>query len=187
MLDTTTNPMKAAFLAILSLALTLIPQQISAQVPSTTPPASGEQESNPAFWQAKFNNGGHYLAKIGNISSASRHEYIANAAARVVEVTIAASGAVVARFYYLEPVGKDSSIAPVVNTINKVQSLAQKTANNISPGAADIKVVKDYPNTTHAHTVEYALQSEAALDSLFQSLLKAIDLNRGRTWLETGK
>lgn len=181
--------MKNALLTPLALVAFTLVAPLTAQVPttSTTPPPSAEQESNPAFWQARFNNGGHYLVKIGNISSASKHEYIANAAARVVEVTIAASGAVVARFYYLEPIGKDSPAAAVVNTVNQVQSLAQNTVNKLSPGAADIKVVKDYPNTTHAHTVEYALQSEAALDSLFQSLLKAIDLNRGRTWLESKK
>lgn len=166
---------------------------LQAQTPSPTPlpnpnpPSnSGEIETNPSFWQARFNNGGHYLVKLGAISSASKHEYIANATARVVEVTVAAAGAVVARFYYLEPVGKN--LNPAVSTaVNAAQSIVQSTANSVAPGVANLQVVKDYPNTTHAHTVEYALQSEAALNSLYDSLLRSIEGGRGRTWVESVK
>jgi len=149
--------------------------------------APADQSSNPALWQAKFNNGGHYLIKLGSISSVSRHEYVANGTARVVEVTIAASGPIVARFYWLEPVGKDSGLAPVQTGVSQLQSITQTATQNLDSNATKLKVVKDYPNTTHAHTVEYTLQTEDALKSLFQSLVRAVDTGTGRTWLESGK
>lgn len=168
--------------------LTLTLSTSLSQTPNPNPtPTPGETESNPAFWQAKFDNGGHYLVKLSSISSASKHEYIANGSARVIEVTIAASGAVVARFYYLEPIGANSNLSAATNAINRVQNIAQTTANKIAPNAGNIQVIKDYPNTTHAHTVEYALQSETALTSLYQSLHRAVENNRGRTWQESVK
>lgn len=172
-------------LLVLLAACLLLAQQAQAQTVTSPASVPSEQDSNPAFWQAKFKDGGHYLVKLSNISSASRHEYVANGTARVIEVTIAASGAVVARFYWLEPVlAKDTPVAAVGAALSTTQQLAKLAASQVSPDLAKIKVIKDYPNTTHSHTVEYALQSEAALQSLFSSLLKAIDLNRGRTWTE---
>ena len=156
-----------------------------AQAP--TPPATpGEDESNPRFWQASFANGGHYLVKLDRISSASKHEYIGNGTARVVEVTIGTDTAVVSRFYYFEPVGKDAAISAVNVVVNRVEEVAKDAASRVSPTAGR-NVMKDYPNTTHAHTVEYALQSEAALSSLYTSLMQAINTGRGRTWKEAGK
>ena len=153
---------------------------------STSPaPASQETDSNPAFWQASFDNGGHYLVKLNQISCASKHEYIGNGAARVIEVTIGCDTAVVARFYFLEPLGKDTPVAAGSIIMNRVEEVAKETAGRASPTLAKINVVKDYPNTTHAHTVEYAVQSEATLSSLYSSLMQAINTGRGRTWKES--
>lgn len=163
-------------------ALILLTASFSlAQTAPTTPQ---ETDSNPAFWQATFENGGHYLVKINQISSASKHEYIGNGAARVIEVTIGCDTAVVARFYFLEPVGKDSPIAAANVIINRAEDVAKNAAGRASPTAGRLNVVKDYPNTTHAHTVEYVVQSEATLTSLYGSLMQAINTGRGRTWKE---
>lgn len=150
------------------------------------PAAPAEDESNPRFWQATFANGGHYLVKLDRISFASKHEYIGNGAARVVEVTLGSDTSVVARFYFLEPVGKDASIAAANVVINRVEDVAKNAAGRVSPTAAKLNVVKDYPNTTHSHTVEYVTQSEAVLNSLYSSLMAAINTGRGRTWRESG-
>ena len=143
---------------------------------------STEQDSNPRFWQAKFANG-HYLVKLDRISSASKHEYVSDAVARVFEVTIGTDTAVVARFYYLEPVGKDTPVAAGSVVINRVQGLAQDVAGRASPSMSKLKVVKNYPASTHAHTVEYVVQSAATLDSLYTSLMTAINTGKGRTWV----
>ena len=148
--------------------------------PSAT--ASADQSSNPAFWQAKFANG-HYLVKLARISCASKHEYISDGAAHVVEVTIGTDNAVVARFYFLEPVGKDTPIAAGNVIINRAQGLTQDLASRASPTLGKLNVVKNYPTSTHAHTVEYVVQSADTLDSLYTSLMAAINTGTGRTWV----
>jgi hypothetical protein len=155
---------------------------VSAQ--TTTPSPPSENESNPRFWQASFANGGHYLVRLDRISSASKHEYIGNGAARVIEVTLGTDTSVVARFYFLEPVGKDTPVAAANVVINRADDLVKDAASRVSPTLGKLNVVKDYPNTTHAHTVEYVLQDEATLNSLYGSLMQAINTGRGRTWKE---
>jgi hypothetical protein len=151
----------------------------------TPAPAPAEDDSNPRFWQASFANGGHYLVKLERISSASRHEYIGNGSARVVEVTIGTDTSLVARFYFLEPVGKDTPVAAGNIVINRAEQAAKDAASRISPTLGKLNVIKDYPTTTHTHTVEYVLQDEATLHSLYGSLMQAIHTGRGRTWKES--
>jgi hypothetical protein len=174
---------------ILTALLLLVSSAAFAQIPAPAPAPNspGEDESNPRFWQASFMNGGHYLVKLDRISSASKHEYIGNGAARVIEVTIGSDSSVVARFYFLEPVGKDTPIAAVSVVANRAEDLAKSVAGRVSPTAAKLNVVKDYPNTTHAHTVEYVVQNEATLDSLYKSLMQAVNTGRGRTWKESSE
>jgi hypothetical protein len=168
-------------------ALLLFTASIATAQTAPTPNNPGEDESNPRFWQASFTNGGHYLVKLDRISCASKHEYIGNGAARVIEVTIGTDTAVVARFYFLEPVGKDSGVAAANVAINRAEEVARDVAGRVSPTAGRLNVVKDYPNTTHAHTVEYVVQTEATLSSLYSSLMQAINTGRGRTWKESTK
>lgn len=153
----------------------------------TNTPSAGstdEVDSNPQFWQASFGNGGHYLVKMGAIISASKHEYISDAAARVVEVTIGTSSGVVARFYFFEPVLRDTPIAAGQMLLNRAEEVKNQVASRVAPSAGKLQVVKNYPTSTHAHTVEYALQTEAALGSLYSSVMAAIHTGRGRTWKE---
>lgn len=157
---------------------------LSAQAPTATPNTSDEVDSNPQFWQASFGNGGHYLVKLGSIISASKHEYISDAAARVVEVTIGNSSSVVARFYFFEPVLRDTPIAAGQMIINRAEDIKNQVAARVAPSAGKLQVVKNYPTSTHAHTVEYAIQSEAALGSLYNSIMAALHTGRGRTWKE---
>ncbi len=167
---------------VLTVLLLLTASFSFAQTPT---PTAQETDSNPAFWQAAFDNGGHYLVKLNQITCASKHEYIGNGAARVIEVTIGCDAAVVARFYFLEPLGKDTPVSAGNVIMNRVQDVAKETAGRVSPTIAKLNVVKDYPNTTHAHTVEYVVQTEATLSSLYSSLMQAINTGRGRTWKES--
>ncbi|HSI65015.1 MAG TPA: hypothetical protein VLE43_17955 [Candidatus Saccharimonadia bacterium] len=175
----------AATLLLLSAASTLSAQNAPAPQPQPQPNNQNEVDSNPRFWQATFANGGHYLVKLDRISFVSKHEYIGNGAARVVEVTLGSDTSVVARFYWLEPVGKDTPIAAGNVIINRTEQITKDVGGRVSPSLAKIQVVKDYPNTTHSHTVEYALQNSAALNSLYSSLQSAVNTGRGRTWRET--
>jgi len=146
--------------------------------------SANEEDSNRSLWQARFQNGGHYMVRLDKIASASRHEYIGNGAARVVEVTIATDSAVVARMYWLTPVVKDTPIAAGQIIVDRAEQLVKQVAGKVSPSIGKLQVVKDYPNTTHAHTVEYALQDITILESLYDSLLRSVNTGRGRTWKE---
>jgi hypothetical protein len=172
----------AAALLVFSAVSTLSAQ--NAQPQPQPPNSPDEVDSNPRFWQATFANGGHYLVKLDRISSASRHEYVGNGAARVVEVTIGTDTSVVARFYWLEALAKDTPIAAGSIVINRAEQLQKDVAGRVSPSLGKIQVIKDYPTTTHTHTVEYALQTPEALSSLYNSLMGAINTGRGRTWRE---
>lgn len=152
----------------------------------TAPTAATENSSNPAFWQASFANGGHYLVKLNTIACASKHEYVSDGVARVVEVNIGTNTAIVARFYFLEPVGKDTTLNAAQVAINRAQDAVQQAASRVSAGGAKLSVVKNYPASTHAHTVEFVVQDEATLTSLYTSLMAAVNTGRGRTWKESG-
>jgi hypothetical protein len=176
--------LSAALLLLLAASLAHAQTQTPTQPQSPTSTNPNEVDSNPRFWQASFANGGHYLVKLDRISFASKHEYVGNGAARVVEVTLGSDTSVVARFYWLEPLGKDTPIAAGNVIINRAEQLSKDVAGRVSPSLGKIQVIKDYPNTTHSHTVEYALQTPEALNSLYSSMMAAINTGRGRTWRE---
>jgi hypothetical protein len=145
------------------------------------PVEDGEvSEGHPAFWQADL-NGGHYMVKLGNIVSASKHEYVVDGAARVVEVTIGTNTSLAARFYFIEPLGKDSPLAMTRTAIERAQQVAERVGERAGESVSD-RVVKNYPNSTHAHTVEWSVASEGQLNSLYASLTRAIARGRGEAW-----
>lgn len=175
-------------LALLALATTLATATITpswAQAPSQSPYSADEVESNPQFWQASFLNGSHYLVKLGSIQTASKHEYVSDGVARVVEVNIGTGSAMVARFYFLEPVLKNTPLAAGQTIMNRAEDITRQVAARAAPGGAQLQVVKNYPASTHAHTSEYVLQTESALNSLYTSIMAALNTGRGRTWRET--
>ena len=83
--------------------------------------------------------------------------------------------------------GKDTPVAAANVAMARAEEVARDVAGRVSPSLGKLNVVKDYPNTTHAHTVEYVVQSEATLSSLYSSLMQAINTARGRTWKESTK
>ncbi len=174
-------------ISILSLSLFLFTAHtaIGQTTTPTTPAAPTDTDSNPRFWQANFTNGGPYMVKLERISSVSKHQYISDGVAKVTEVTIGTDSEVVARFYFLEPVGKDTPIAAGAVLMNRAQDLTQQAAARVSPSAAQLQVVKNYPSSTHAHTVEFVVQSADALESLYGSLVGSVAAGRGKTWKES--
>ena len=143
---------------------------------------NSSQVTNLRWWVAQFPNGNNYMVRMDKIASASKHEFIANATVRVVEVTVATDSAVVARFYFMEPAGKDSSLAAVTTPLERAQSTLQDGVSRVSPTLGKQHVVKDYPTTTHAHTVDYVVQQEDTLNSLYASLTAAINQGVGGSW-----
>ena len=152
---------------------------VSAQ--TATAAATPSSTSRPdALWQCTL-PGGVYLVALRSIASISSHEYVVDGAARVTEVTVATNSTVEARFYFMEPLVANPS-SPVVPTgaLTVLAQHAQDLATTHSP-VEDVwqKVVKNYPATTHAHTVEYRLSSKANLQALYGSLSQAWTTGKG--------
>lgn len=176
-------PMKA-LLITLSLFLTISLQaQTAAPSGQTTPQDAVTQDG---LWQGKF-NGGNYIVRCNAIIALSKHEYISDGVARVVEVNLTLNSAMIVRFYYLEPYKPESGSNTVgvgTQALEKAKGLFEQAAGRVSPDLVTPKVVKNYPASTHAHTVEFVLKDEAKLNLLFGSLQRAFETGQGRTWRE---
>lgn len=147
---------------------------LAAQTPTPTPDVGG------AFWRAEL-PGGTYMVALPAIASISSHEYLVDGASRVTEVTVDTMGSVQARFYFIEPNIPQAPGGIGQSALNFAQ---EKAAEALDRTGTDVwkKVVKKYPEATHAHTVEYRLDSKETLTKLFKSLETSWREGRGRTF-----
>lgn len=152
----------------------LLPGRANGQEPAASPSPTGSVVVGTAgFWRCEL-PGGVYLVALRNIQSVSSHEYVVDGAARVTEVTVATASSVEARFYYLEPIGGNAASPVGANSLQALQQRAQELSASHSPvEPVWEKVIKNYPTTTHAHTVEFRLTSKANLQQLEKSLEQA--------------
>lgn len=154
--------------------LLLVPAALMAQNPRPQP-NGGSPAAPPAqvFWRCDL-PGGTYEVAVRSIVSVSSHEFVVDGAARVTEVNIDTAGPLVARFYYLEPYSPASPQSPAAAltsaALQKLQGAASSAADTTGLEPAWKKVVKNYPATTHAHTIEYRLSSKDDLTALFTSV-----------------
>jgi len=176
--------LRPVFLCVVA-ALSFLPaaHTVHAQDPSASATPTGTYVTGPAgFWRCEL-PGGVYLVALRNIQSVSSHEYVVDGAARVTELTVATASSVEARFYFLEPVMPNAA-SPVGGSataiLQTLQQHVQDTATTHSPvEPVWEKVIKNYPSTTHAHTVEFRLASKANLQQLEQSLEQAWTTGKG--------
>ncbi len=122
--------------------------------------------------------GGTYEVAVRSIISVSTHEYIVDGVAQVTEVNVDTAGSALVRFYYLENITPTSPVALGQSAINKLQDYAKQAVERT--GQTDVwqKVVKSYPTTTHARTIEYRLESKDDVDKLFTSADTAFRLQK---------
>ncbi|TDU81645.1 hypothetical protein EI77_00955 [Prosthecobacter fusiformis] len=174
--------MKITLIALLSLLGTF-----ASLAQSTAPAAPGNQDeaTRDGLWDGQF-SGGSYLVRCTQILALSKHEYVADAVARVVEVNLTMNANMTVRFYYLEPVRLEGGgmVGAGQQALDKARAAMQDAASRISPTLTTPKVVKNYPISTHAHTVEFVLSSEERLNSLYGSLERSFRTGQGRRWKE---
>lgn len=146
----------------------------------------GDEPTRDGLWDGHF-KGGNYLVRCNSIIALSKHEYISDGVARVVEVNLTLNSAQVVRFYFLEPV-KPETTSSVANAgtqaLERAQGLVEQAVGRVAPTLLDPKVVKNYPASTHAHTVEFVVKEEARLNSMYQSLQRGFRTGQGRIWKE---
>ena len=147
-----------------------------AQSPTPTPTPG---PTRVPLWRCDL-PGGVYEVAIRNIISVSTHEYLVDGAVRVTEMNIDTQGSLEVRFYYMESLVSTTALPAGQSILDKAQELATDAAARVNPGDQPPweKVVKNYPTTTHAHTVEYRLDSLEELQSLFNSADQAFRNNQ---------
>lgn len=148
---------------------------VHAQTPSPTP----DSDTNSSdFWTIEF-PGGTYVVKTSAIVSLSTQEYVVDNAARVVELNISTSGSELLRAYYIEPNVPNSPNGIGQSTLNFAKEKISEAMERTDTADVWRKVVKNYPTTTHARTIEYRLASREQVESLFKNLQRALKNGRG--------
>ncbi len=163
-----------AILFLLIFAATAFSQTSGgAATPSATPTPAPQATAVPTrnLWTCTL-PGGTYQVLVSAILSVSTHEYVVDGAARVTEVNVDTSGQFAVRFYFIEPVVASGPGGIGAATLGKVQGLLTEAAER-SGTEAWKKVVKSYPTTTHARTIEYRVSSKDSLTQIFTSAANA--------------
>ena len=142
--------------------------------------AAADEPGLPRFWEAKL-GGGEFVVALDRISSVSRHRYVLDGALIVDEVTIDTVGQSLARFYYITPITSGVPGAAVSQVGERALGLLDSAARTAGSDLQNM-VVKKYPLTTHAKSIEYRLLSEAQLNTLYESAKTAWQTGKGRVF-----
>lgn len=161
------------FLLLLFLVAPLFAQ---APAPSNQPPAPTAANTNRTLFRCTL-PGGTYEVSVGAIVAVTSHEYLVDGVARVTEVNIDTTGSLLARFYYIEPHTPNSPSALGAATVEKAQQLFKEAAERSGQDAWK-KVVKNYPATTHARTVEYRVTEKEHLTKIYTAAEESFRLTK---------
>lgn len=171
---------------LLPVVLLVSPLAHAQNQPAATNNKSEDSEQPNRFWQARM-SGGHYMVAIDRISSISRHEYVLNGNALVDEVTVDTIGQALVRFYFIRPLSDtmtgSNTGAAVSRIAGRAEELVERGAAVAGTNAHD-KVMKTYPDTTHARSIEYRVHSAEALSALYNSVRTAWERGKGRQFKE---
>jgi hypothetical protein len=142
-------------------------------------PLKPKDESEPnRFWQATL-SGGNYRVALGRIVSVSRHKYALDGALIVDEVTVDTVGQALARFYFITPLTDSAADNAVSSLASHGRELIDRAAQRTGSGIQNM-VVKKYPETSHAKSIEYRILSESELTALYTSISNAWESGKGR-------
>lgn len=139
---------------------------------------AGESAGPSRFWQATL-DGGHYMVALSRISSVSRHKYVLDGALIIDEVTVDTVGQALARFYFISPISDAAPGNTLSGAAERGRELVDKAAKYAKTDVQDM-VVKKYPDTSHAKSIEYRIQSEEGLTALYASVRSSWETGRGR-------
>jgi hypothetical protein len=165
-------------LALLLIASARLEAQAPATPPTATPTTTGNNVAFP-MWRCSL-PGGNYSVALRSVVSVSTHEYLVDGVARVTEVNIDTTGSILARFYYIEPATPNAPLGIGQATLEKTQQLLNEATERTGQDVWK-KVVKNYPTTTHARTVEYRLTNRDQINTIFSSAEEAFRLNKNTT------
>ena len=152
---------------------------VKGQTPAPTTPTQGNVQSALPLFRTQL-PGGIYQVAVRSMVAVSSHEYVVEGVARVVEVNVDTTGSLLARFYFIEPNTPAPASGLAAGALEKAQQLLT-TATDKTGVDVWKRVVKNYPTTTHARTVEYRVQSREDLDKIFNAADEAFRLQKQKT------
>ena len=125
---------------------------------------------------------GAYIVALRSVVSISTQQYLIDGHTQVTELDIDTTGCALARFYYLEPnTPSNTPLGIGSGTIGTAQQLLQQGADATNQDVWQ-KVIKNYPMTTHAKTIEYRVQDKSTLTAIQTSLQTAWQNNVNTTF-----
>jgi len=166
------NPLRTGLLLLLLTAV-LAP----AQTPTPSPTPTPVNNTRRPYWTAEM-PGGKFMVALDTISSISQSQYIVDNTARVTEVSIGTVGSVQGRFYYLEPYTPQGPLANGQAKIDILKGKVEEALGHVTEEDPNSLVLKNYPTTTHAHTIEFRVKSVDVLNKLYGSIETAMKTGR---------
>ena len=159
--------------------LLLALEPLAAQTP--TPEATAvPAPTRVPLWKC-ITSGGVYEVGLDRFVSVSVHEYRVDNVAKVTEVNIDTVGNALVRFYYLEPAETEVPTGVGQETLQKIRDIAEEAVDRSEQTQLLERVIKSYPTSTHAHTVEYRIASREDLKRIFDSAETAYRTHRPAT------
>ena len=168
--------LRLASLFVLSTAITYA-QTSPSPSPGGSPDAASSSRPD-LFWRCEL-PGGVYEVLVRAMVSVSTHQYVVDGVARVTEVNVDTTGNTAVRFYYIEPAVPKTPLGVGQGAVDRVSELAREAAQKTDLDDVWKRVVKTYPTTTHTHTIEYRVGTEAQLKTIFSSAQTALETGRG--------
>ncbi len=158
-------------------------------------PAQMQRRGN--LWKCTL-PGGVYEVAIGTITSISEAQYVVDGGIHITELTIDTAGNTQCRIYCMQTLAQaqaqgvsqaqgGAAQAAVDAATQRAQDAVDRVSSVMGAGSAlgdtiNTTVVKNYPASTHAHTVEYRVATPAQLDEIFKSVEAAWVNNANSTY-----
>ncbi len=138
----------------------------------TTSTESTSVSTSDGLWTATVagNPSGAITVPIRLISSVTIHNYNLNGKIPIAELTIDTLGNNTIRFYCV--LASTSDAADLMGMARELQGEVNKEVSMPS-------VAKQYPDTTHAHSIEYSVSSVKQLKSIYTSVSKCLSTGKG--------
>jgi hypothetical protein len=146
---------------------------------STKDAAGAEVVEGPDGFLSIDYKGGRFLVPFRCLVSVARHDFLLDGGGMVHELTIDTQGSVIARYYYLESIleNNPTNAAQIVNNrLKKVGDIVEQRT-----GVDSRVVIKHYPDTTHAKTVEFNVSSMELLERIYDYIYDDWVLHNGKS------
>lgn len=152
---------------------------------NNAPKGGTDNEVTSVFWTGNF-AGGQIIVPVDKIAAVAQQKYLLDGNFMVYEVTIDVVGNSITRIYYIEPVAASASGASALSEalLNRGKELSAEFRDRTGTQAVDpmTVVTKNYPTTTHAHTIEFRVATIEELNAVYKSVSTAFQRSKGRTY-----